>query len=193
MKKCPYCGAENADDADMCFIDHTPLDKTTSVQTLPAAADADAGHSRIHFAWVSEEKIPVSLIILSYLYFLPAGIVLGLLISMATLGIYTTDFSVMVALWDWILAGLMLVIFFTCLSRGLRRCSRGWRMCTLVMIGLGALYQLWLLASSVLYVRNTPHETVLEFYLQCGLSMLILLWQYRVLTRPDIKDLFGVY
>jgi hypothetical protein len=49
MKKCPYCGAENPDDAAVCAIDQTPLENPGEVSpktreseyTFPPLAEAD--------------------------------------------------------------------------------------------------------------------------------------------------------
>jgi hypothetical protein len=82
---------------------------------------------------------------------------------------------------------------------GLRSFSRGWRTYALVMIWIG------LAVTPVLFLAGLSQKTLSD--VKCyGLSFaeitpiglvlvsatlfLVLLWEYRVLTRPDIRELF---
>ena len=63
MKKCPYCGAEYPDDTIECAVDKTPFEETHSdfISVMPP---------------ITKRKIPISLSIVSYLFFLLPGFIL---------------------------------------------------------------------------------------------------------------------
>jgi hypothetical protein len=84
---------------------------------------------------------------------------------------------------------------------GLMRLSRGWRTCALFFLWIGLILTptiaaMFILASRPLdftvfgqQVGTIPKE------LGAGLAAIgffLVLWQYRVLTRPDIRRLFGI-
>jgi hypothetical protein len=76
MKKCSYCGAEYPDDAAECVIDKTPFNETHSdfISVMPP---------------VAKRKIPISLSIISYLFFIPGAICLAFTIFAVCLLIFS--------------------------------------------------------------------------------------------------------
>lgn len=76
MKQCSYCGAEYPDDAIECAIDKTPF---LAIQREPPRLE------RRKVAILSEHQIPVSLAIVSYLFFLPSAFYLASIIFSAPL------------------------------------------------------------------------------------------------------------
>lgn len=83
------------------------------------------------------------------------------------------------------------------LSRGLRKCSRGWRTCALVLIWWGFIGLTFSIGRSLLtYIQTYDHghktadALTVRFWIVCGLYFIFQVWQYRVLTRPDIRELF---
>lgn len=84
------------------------------------------------------------------------------------------------------------------IGRGLLRWSRGWRTCALVFLWLGFI----LLPIIALMALSGVRANVTFFGVQkgtlpgavmlipCAAFFLLLLWQYRVLTRPDIRARF---
>src|SRR5689334_2611278 len=81
MKKCSYCGAEYPDDETECAIDMTPF--------ANASSDAPPGLELPKFAVFSEHKIPASLAVLSYIYFLPAALCFAYLAFFMCLLVYS--------------------------------------------------------------------------------------------------------
>jgi len=84
---------------------------------------------------------------------------------------------------------------------GLLRFSRGWRTCALVflwiaMIGIPIIAILMLGYSQPLDFKvfgQTVGHVSKEFGLAIAVILFLLsFWQYRVLTRPDVRTLFGV-
>jgi hypothetical protein len=81
---------------------------------------------------------------------------------------------------------------------GLRRYSRGWRICALVMIWVEMLMVPCALLDAVLsgsfggsFLGWHFHAfPTLFFVLACLVLFSIALWQYRVLTRSEIRTLF---
>jgi len=127
-------------------------------------------------------KIPVSLSIISY-FFLILGIygivrgVSGLVNPMAT--VTARSFI-----------GLCLGISYICLSRGLRRCSRGWYIYALGIACfhlIAAIYAIYLFFG-VQTFRGSLHPYRLIFFLICVLSF--DLWVLLTLLRRDIRRLF---
>lgn len=186
MKQCSYCGAEYPDDATECAIDKTPFGEAPS-ETSP-------GIKLPTFAVFSEHEIPVSLTILSYLYFLPAALCFAYLACFMCLFFLSRGGSSVLD--GWIILGCIAVgaigLFFLCLSRGLRKCSRGWRTCTLVFIWWGFIGTAISIGRYLVTHKMPGHATTTEFLLSCAFTFMVQLWQYRVLTRQDVKDLFGV-
>ena len=84
---------------------------------------------------------------------------------------------------------------------GLLRLSRGWRTCALVFLWIA------IIGAPFIAIIFIAHSGPLNFTLfgqkvghaskEIGLAIaaivfVIALWQYRVLTRPDIRPLFGL-
>jgi hypothetical protein len=181
MKKCSYCGAEYPDDAVRCAIDQTPFEEVSP----------EAARVRLPtFAIFSEHKIPVSLAVLSYVFFLPAAGCFAFIGFMILMLVISGGFPVSGEVVSKCIIGLFIGIFFLCLSRGLRRCSRGWRRCVLVFVWCGFISTTFIIGKYLLTHKLPAHETATEFWLVCALTFAWQAWQYRVLTRPDIRDLF---
>ncbi|HEV2696200.1 MAG TPA: hypothetical protein VG347_25160 [Verrucomicrobiae bacterium] len=80
------------------------------------------------------------------------------------------------------------------LSRGLRRGSRGWRTCALMLTW-------WAMLSTVggaiwYFFSHDTHKRMdmspITFFACSIIYFLFSAWQYRVLTRPDVRELFGL-
>jgi hypothetical protein len=94
-------------------------------------------------------------------------------------------------LWHPFIVGFW--IFF-----GLRRLSRGWRICALVVTWWIFIALLWILA--YLFFGRQLHLSAPDvrmvgvamswLLVKVGLAFALVVWQYRVLTRPDIRSLF---
>ncbi len=126
-------------------------------------------------------------------------------------------FSLKIVAWLFILAGICSVIkivvsllngdLFVDLSvislfvgRGLLRRSRGWRTCALVLLWL-AMIAVPLVGVAFIMSPAPIHFHVFglrigQASVGFGIAMvvfvfLLALWQYRVLVRPDVRELFG--
>jgi hypothetical protein len=183
MKKCSYCGAEYPDDATACVIDETPLDEVQSEPTH---------FKHPTFAIFSEHKIPVSLAIVSYLFFFPGAMCFAGVISILALIVISGGD----AIGGWVVPGCVLGlavgIFWTLLSRGLRRCSRGWRTCALFFIWWGFIAIAFNVTRYLMTQKTPDHESATLFWVGYGMGFVLQVWQYRVLTRPDVRELFGL-
>jgi len=85
---------------------------------------------------------------------------------------------------------------------GLLRFSRAWRTCALVFLWI-ALISLPLVALAFLFLAGAVNYTI--FWQEIGpasrvigvvlatLLFAVALWEFRVLTRPDIRKLFGLF
>jgi hypothetical protein len=137
MKRCSYCGAEYPDDATECAVDKTPFGEVRPESEEP--------RKHVRFGIFSEYEIPVSLAIVSYFFFFPAAICFAGIIAILVLLILSGGGPASgIALLGCVGCGAI-GLFWLLLSRGLRRCSRGWRTCTLVFIWWGL--PLWHLPS----------------------------------------------
>jgi hypothetical protein len=179
MKKCSYCGTEYPDDVIACPVDHTPLGEQP--------ASRSDGH-----------QVPVSLSFVSF-FFLFAGVMSALwlicgIITLVRLGTSGTSLTFPILfhfLWHPFIVGFW--IFF-----GLRRFSRGWRICALVVLWWIFIAFLWVLAYVFLGPRlhlSLPDQrmvgmTMSWLFVKVGLAFVLVGWQYRVLTRSDIRSLF---
>jgi hypothetical protein len=67
---------------------------------------------------------------------------------------------------------------------GLRRFSTGWRTCALVLIWIQ------LIVIPVIFVFGASARVPAFYAAGCLAWYLLQLWLYRVLTRPDIRNLF---
>jgi len=234
MKRCSYCGAEYPDDATECAVDKTPF-----IEVSPASPEPAAPFRLPMFGVFSERKIPVSLTLVSYLFFLTgagsfaafgalafmavflagglgSGHVLipcligGFLALLVVICLLMFPVVMLVAyaivgacfiLYQGVtpghgmemlsrLAGGGVAILFVYISRGLRMGSRGWRTCALVFIWL----QFIMLAFGIIwYFQSQNHlqrQWVATNWLEYALGFIVLAWQYRVLTRPNVRDLF---
>jgi hypothetical protein len=232
MKRCRYCGAEYPDDAIVCTIDQTPFDETTP-EPVPSI-------KLPRFGIFSERKIPVSLVLVSYLFFLygagpiaAMGFISGfliffgnditsnhilascliggviavlaalcLLIFPITMIVAYVIFAICFAVFESHtsasrtltlsqLTGVAIAILFVYISRGLRMGSRKWRICALAFTWL----ELATVAFGIIWYFWTPgeHRQAWEAtdWLECGVGIILLAWQYRVLTRADVRELFN--
>ena len=130
-----------------------------------------------------ERQIPKSLSIVSYLF-----LIYGILMVIDTVCRFTraeVHFDTGI-LGIWIFGGL-------------RRYSRGWRTCALVLIWIDLIVSPLLVIYSVF--GNQPAYFMIFGLLYASVSAIwvmmvavgffsLALWQYRVLTRPDIRRLF---
>ena len=84
---------------------------------------------------------------------------------------------------------------------GLLRLRRGWRTCALVFLWIGliimpVIFLLGLLGTIPAYfeVFGTKLARIPSWWVSVGSIpfFLLVFWEYRVLTRPDVRRLFGV-
>jgi len=235
MQQCSYCGAEYPDDATECAIDKTPLGD------VPSEAPANAPLKLPPFGVFSERKIPVSLALVSYLFFsagaglfavfgffafmmlfmvgdygsnhilvscLVGGVLailvvccllifpITMLVAGGIFAVFFTVYEIAATGGGWTilsrLGGVAIAILFVYISRGLRMGARGWRTCALVFIWLEFAMVAFGIVHYFLTGPHHQHEWAVKDWLECALGVLVLAWQYRVLARPDVRDLFGV-
>jgi hypothetical protein len=183
MKKCSYCGAEYPDDLTVCPVDKTPFEKDCH---LIVGAESKA--------MLNKRTIPAGLAVVSYLFLATSVLILAWNAFLLHLGA-PIQLNVFVG---------VLAIF---ISVGLRRCSRGWRICALATIWWTFIALAWK-AYDLLsrYFQAITHKPVDEhpvglyvtpadklpvgFLVILAVFFLIQIWQYRVLTRPEVRELF---
>jgi len=159
MKRCSYCGTEYPDDAIACTVDQTPLEQSR-------LAEAPTVVSTIR------RKIPLPLSIVSC--YLVAG------------GIFQIGWSILIAPYLGSIPILNVVygVLILVVCRGLRRCSRHWYVCALVVIGL--------VVSGICLetVQGLMHSVPVRFTILHLKDFAIWLCIILVLTRPAIRSLF---
>src|SRR5260221_10533190 len=128
-------------------------------------------------------QTPIALSVISYLFLIMGIVAVIEMIITASRGAIHPDFYV-----------LGLGIF-----AGLRRHSRGWRTCALIftwfgLIGLAVMIGFILFDGGMVFRRPSDLKFVdisLIWSLIIVMPFFVLqLWQYRVLTRPDVRSLF---
>jgi hypothetical protein len=121
-----------------------------------------------------KRKIPTGLSIVSYCFFASGICYLGWL-------------TVYLCHGRFLPLHLIIGVLNLFVSRGLRRCSPHWRICALVLLGLGFIETCFRIAHQFSHSAHFPGIAV---YIPYSLSFLLLFWFVRVLTRPDIRILF---
>ncbi|HVU28635.1 MAG TPA: hypothetical protein VHG71_12990 [Verrucomicrobiae bacterium] len=159
MKRCSYCGAGYPDDTMVCAVDQTPLEQSR-------LAEAPAVVSMIR------RKIP-----------LPLSIVSCYLVAS---GIFQIGWSILIAPYLGSIPILNVVygVLILVVCRGLRRCSRHWYVCALVIIGV--------VLSAICFeiVRGFMHSVPFHFTILYLKDFAIWLCIILVLTRSAIRGLF---
>ena len=129
--------------------------------------------------------IPTSLRVVSFLFILGGVLSTIEVIGSLMLGNLNINFGV-------------LALF---IGPGLLRLSQGWRTCALVflwiaIIAIPIIAILFMTTSGPLDVKlfgqkvgRAPKELGISL---AGLMFLLAVWEYRVLTRPDVRRLFGM-
>jgi len=128
-------------------------------------------------------QIPTTLSVVSYLFLIEGVLSVIEIVFSATRGAVHPDFGFLgLFIFGW-----------------LRRYSRGWRTCALVFIWIDLIFLAFVIGL-VLYDggavwRSLSGREFVSIPLGWSLMMLVpffvlVLWQYRVLTRPDIRSLF---
>jgi len=125
-------------------------------------------------ASITKRKIPISLSVVSYCFFGSGISYLGWL----ALYLYHGRFLPL---------HLIIGVLNLFVSRGLRRCSPQWRICALVLLGLGFIDSCFRIFRRF---SHSAHFPAIADYIAYSLCFLLLFWFVRVLTRPDIRILF---
>ncbi len=121
-----------------------------------------------------KRKIPVGLSVVSYCFFVSGICYLGWLVVYLYHGRFLP-------------LHLIIGVLNLFVSRGLRRCSPHWRICALILLGLGFIESCFRIAHRF---SHSAHFPGIVDYMAYSLSFLLLFWFVRVLTRPDIRILF---
>ncbi len=134
---------------------------------------------------ISDRSLPVSLIIVAILFILEGvSSVIEMLMALSQGGIYI-DFGVVAIFIGW----------------GLLRLRPGWRTFALVLIWIGMvlapIFAVLCLAlpGPATFSLFGIEATELSKEVACLIALFIfalIIWQYKVLTRPDIRRLFGL-
>jgi hypothetical protein len=228
MKRCPYCGAEYPDSATECAIDRTLFEKPEHQPSSFKLPD---------FGILSEQKIPVSLSLVSYCFFIQGASLIALCVffpflftflagdgnlylSLIFEAFFVLFLLLMLLMFPkiilfvsgifilgylflhpvntsdtiWTVAGFGYTVATIFISRGLRRCSPGWRTCALLSLWFdfasltyGSVYWLLKVHGGKAFSDYAPWEYAV------GIAYVFFkIWQYRVLTRPDVRELFGL-
>jgi hypothetical protein len=138
---------------------------------------------RQDLSMTSARKMSIALSVISYLFLIMGIVAVIEMVITASRGGIHPDFCVL---------GLGIFV-------GLRRFSRSWRTCALVftwfgLIGLAAMIGFILYDGGMVFRRPSDLKFVdlpLIWSLMIVMPFFMLqVWQYRVLTRPDVRSLF---
>lgn len=134
---------------------------------------------------MDRKSLPISLVIVAVLFFIGGAFAVIEVMTSLMHGRININFGVL---------GLFI-------GPGLLRLRRGWRTCALVfiwiaLIGVPIVALLFLAAEGPLDFRvfgqKVGHASKTAGLIMVGLSFVVALWKYRVLTRRDVRRLFGV-
>ena len=132
---------------------------------------------------VVRRKVPISLSVVSYIFF-TIGL-LGAIGGFTTLAVAQTDLPLSP------LMSLLLGILYLFLSRGLRRCSRGWHICALIVGSFGLILTVFRAVRYFLSLAVHSTDTLpYGFLLALIFTLSVQVWIIQVLTRADIRRLF---
>jgi len=159
MKRCSYCGTEYPDDATVCALDQTPFDQTHFAEEPKAVATI-------------MRKIPMLLSIVSCYLFASGIFQIG---WCAMLGRYMGNIPPLNIAYG------ILIIF---VSRGLRRGSRRWYICALVVAGLV------ISAICLEIIHGFIHSVSMRSLCLDLFSLAVWLCITLALTRPVIRNFF---
>ena len=124
-------------------------------------------------------KLPISLSVVSYFFF-TVGI-LEIVFGFASASVAGDHFPV----------SLIFGVLYLFMSRGLRRCSRGWHICGLICTLLAISCLLILMAGGVLnYFFHGKEGFPYRFLLVLAFIFLVEVWTLYVLVRADVRRLF---
>ena len=130
-------------------------------------------------------KLPTSLFVVAVLFIVHGAFsLMEVLVSLMSFGI-----------------NINLGVLGLFIGPGLLRLSRGWRTCALVLIWIAMvavpLVGLFMIAGDgpldfKLFGHTVGHVPKAVGLMFAALIFAITVWEYRVLTRPDIRRLFGL-
>jgi hypothetical protein len=134
---------------------------------------------------VVQRKIPLSLSVVSYIFF-TLGLVTGIGGCVRSLDTRT----------DLPLSSLITIVFavlYVFISRGLRRCSRGWYICAVIIAFVAPIWTICLTVYYFLSIDlNTKGTFPFAFLFIMIFAFLIEVWIFQVLTRKDVRALFDL-
>jgi hypothetical protein len=136
-------------------------------------------------------KIPISLSVVSYFFF-AIGLI-EIIRGVTAIPVLTDDLPPLriLSLASGVLLSFALGTVYLFLSRGLRRCARGWHICALVVVSGGLILTIYRLTN---YFLSHPADLTgtlpYRFLLALILGVLFQVWIFHILTRADIRRLF---
>ena len=141
------------------------------------------------FAIASETDIPIPLVIVSYIFFLPAAAAFaGVTIGFAFIPFALYREIVAILTFSITLAAIGMIYMLT--SRGLRKLSLGWRKCALTLIGIHVIFLTISLSRFLSNYDTLQHRTIVLLSLRYAIQYLVLMYAFYVLNRSDIRRLF---
>ena len=127
-------------------------------------------------------KIPISLSVVSY-YFFTIGLLTAIL---GFVGVEDTRTNLRFTPFIMLIQGVLYVF----ISRGLRRCSRGWYICAVIIAFLAPIWSVCLTVYYFLSIDFQARAFPFGFLFIMFFSFLIEVWVFLVLTRADVRALF---